>query len=217
MSVPPEKGLDGISPGKAPESLAPPVPSGQTPSGFESYMQGAGARTPPPTAQAAPLGPTPMNVAQGASFAPSATSFDSIVGQAGQMQDSLGTVAQQLKNQNLKLKRSQTHLIKQKLSDANEHINAAASKLGLHIQEGKIPAGLDTLARFIAMVNDGQNNLLQVQEALKKMASSQQNVNPAEMLSIQVKMGLAQQEIQYTSTLLGKVIQSITQLLNTQL
>lgn len=215
MSVPPDKGLDGISPGKGPEPLQPPVPSGQVPTGFDSYMQGAGAR-----GGAAPqaTGPTPMEIAQGASpISGSPVSFDSISAQANQMQDSLGTVSKQLNDQNLKLKRPQNHLVRQKLSDANGHIRAAAAKLGLQLQEGKIPSGVSALARFLAMVNDGQNQLVQVQQQLKKMAASGANVNPGEMLSVQVKMGLAQQEIQYTSTLLGKVIQSITQLLNQQL
>lgn len=215
MSVPPDKGLDGISSGKAPEPLQPPVPSGQVPTGFDSYMQGAGGR-----AGASPqaAGPTPMEIAQGASaISGSPVSFNSISAQASQMQDSLGTVSKQLNDQNLKLKRPQNHLVRQKLSDANAHVRAAAAKLGIQIQEGKPPSGLSALSRFIAMVNDGQNQLLQVQEQLKKMAAHGANINPGEMLSIQVKMGLAQQEIQYTSTLLGKVIQSVTQLLNQQL
>jgi len=37
------------------------------------------------------------------------------------------------------------------------------------------------------------------------------------MMAVQIKMGLAQQEIEYTSTLLSKVIQSVTQVINTQL
>ncbi|MBX7066732.1 MAG: EscI/YscI/HrpB family type III secretion system inner rod protein [Parachlamydiales bacterium] len=216
MAVPPDRSPDRISPGKAPEPLEKPVTAGQTPTGFDSYMQGTGTRT-PQAGQTAPTGPTPMDVARGPTIATSGISFDSIFAQTGQVQDSLGTVEKQLKDQNLKLKRSQSHLVKQKLGDANDHIRAAASKMGMQLEEGKIPTGLDALARFIAMVNDGQDKLSQVQDKLKEMSASGANINPGDMLSIQVKMGLAQQEIQYTTTLLGKVIQSVTQLLNTQL
>ena len=83
--------------------------------------------------------------------------------------------------------------------------------------QGKMPPGLSGVARFIAMINEGQDQLVQVQAQLKKMAASGANVNPGDMMSVQVKMGLAAQEIEYTSQLLGKVIQSVTQLLNTQL
>lgn len=216
MSFSADKTPDRITPGKAPEPLAPSTPSGGAPTEFDRYMQGSGGRT-PPGMQAAQTGPTPMEMAKGASISTSGISFDSLLAQAGQVQDSLGTVEKQLGNQNLKLKRSQTHLVRQKLGDAGTHIRAAASKMGLNLEEGKVPSGLDTLSRFIAMVNDGQDQLSQVQEQLKKMSASGANVNPGDMLSIQVKMGIANQEIQYTTTLLGKVIQSFTQLLNTQL
>ncbi len=214
IDVPPDKSPDRISPGKAPEPFDQTISSGKTPSGFDSHMQGAGTKTP---AQNAPTGPTPMDVARGAQMASSGVSYDSILAQAGQAQDSLGTVEKQLNDKNLKLKRSQTHLVKQKLGDANGHIRAAASKMGLQIEEEKIPSGVDALGRFIAMVNDGQDQLAQVQEQLKKLSATGETINPGDMLAIQVKMGIAQQEIAYTSTLLGKVITSITQLLNTQL
>jgi flagellar hook-basal body complex protein FliE len=80
-----------------------------------------------------------------------------------------------------------------------------------------MPPGVSGVARFIAMINDGQDQLAQVQAQLKKMSADGTSVNPGDMMSVQVKMGLAQQEISYTSTLLGKVIQSITQLMSTQL
>lgn len=214
MAIPPDKTPDRINPGKPLESpMDKPIAPGQTPAGFDSYMQTAGNRTPNQAA-----GPTPMNgAAPSASLPSGAVTVDSILAQAKQAQDTLGTVEKQLGDQNLKLKRSQTHLVKQKLTDANSYIRSAGSKLGVALPEGQTPSGSSPIARFLAMVNEGQDQLLQVQEQLKQMAARGESVNPGEMLSVQVKMGLAQQEISYTSTLLGKVIQSITQLMNTQL
>ena len=158
-----------------------------------------------------------MDIARSSPLSTGGISFDSLLAQASQTKDSLGTVEQQLNDKNLKLKRSQNHLVRQKLGDANSYIRTAGSKLGLNPSEGKMPPGLSGVSRFIAMVNDGQDQLAQVQELLKKMAARGESLTPGEMMSVQVKMGLAQQEISYTSTLLGKVIQSITQLMNTQL
>ncbi len=216
MAIPPDKSPDRINPGKPAESLDKPIDPGKTPTGFDSYMQGAGNKTPPGT-PATPGGPTPMSVANGSSVASGSVTFDSVLAQAKQAHDSLGTVEKQLNDQNLKLKRSQSHLVRQKLTDANSYVRTAGSKLGLQLPEGKMPPGASGVTRFLAMVNEGQDQLMQVQEQLKKMAASGASINPGEMLSVQVKMGLAQQEISYTSTLLGKVIQSITQLMNTQL
>lgn len=213
----PDKIPDSISAGKATEPLDKSVPSGKTPSGFDSYMQGSGSKAQGGAGGGQVRGPTPMDIAQGASINTSAVSYDTILNQSKQMQDSLGTVEQQLNDPKLKLKRSQNHLVKQKLGDANSHIRAAGSKLGLDMQEGSVPPGTSALGRFIAMVNDGQDQLEGVQKKLQEMSASGANVSPADMLTIQVKMGLANQEIQYTSTILGKVIQSVTQLLSTQL
>lgn len=216
MAIPPDKSPDPISSGKPAEPIDKSISSGKTPAGFDSYMQGTGNRT-PQGAPNAPSGPTPMNVASGSSIASGGVSYDSLLSQAKQAHDTLGTVEKQLNDQNLKLKRSQSHLVRQKLTDANSYVRTAGSKLGLELPEGKMPPGASGVTRFLAMVNEGQDQLMQVQEQLKKMAANGESINPGEMLSVQVKMGLAQQEISYTSTLLGKVIQSITQLMNTQL
>jgi hypothetical protein len=67
------------------------------------------------------------------------------------------------------------------------------------------------------MLGDGQDQLMAVQKQIKTLSESEGGISPADMMYLQVKMGQAQQEIEYSSTLLGKVIQSITQLLQTQL
>jgi len=216
--TPPDKSPDRITPGKPLEPTGNPVTPGQSPAGFESYMQGAAQ----PKAAPAPLpaaagGPTPMEVARGPSISTAGLSLDTVLAQAKTAQDSLGTVGKQLNDQNLKLKRSQSHLVRQKLGDANSYIRAAGSKLGLDLPEAKMPPGLSGISRFVAMINDGQDQLAQVQQQLKKMSAHNDQLTAGEMLSVQVKMGLAQQEIEYTSTLLGKVIQSVTQIINTQL
>jgi hypothetical protein len=217
MTIPPDKSPDNIIPGKSIEPPGKSITPGQAPAGFESYMQGTHQPKTLPGTPPTPGGPTPMDVTRGQAISPTGLSIDSISAQARNVQDSLGTIAGQLKDKNLKLRRSESHLIRQKLGDASTHIRAAGSKLGLSMPEEKIPANLSGISKFIAMVNSGQDKMAEVQAQLKKMSASGAQVSPGEMLSVQVKMGLAQQEISYTSTLLGKVIQSITQLINTQL
>lgn len=217
MTVPPDKSPDRISPGKPLEPPGKQISPGQPPAGFESYMQGTGQPKAPPGTPPATGTPTPMEVARTPAISTAGISFDSLLAQAKTAQDTLGTVEKQLNDQKLKLKRSQSHLVRQKLGDANSYIRAAGSKLGLEGGEAKLPAGLSGISRFIAMVNDGQDQLAQVQERLKVISAKGDQINPGEMMSIQVKMGIAQQEIEYTSLLLSKVIQSVTQIINTQL
>ena len=218
MSIPADSSSNRIFPDKPVESIAKPAIS-QPASTFDAYMQGtAGAKTPPATPGApGATGPTPMDISRGSAISANEISFNSILAQAKGAQDSLGNVGKQLNDQKLKLKRSQSHLVRQKLDDANGYIRAAGSKLGAPMGEQKLPPGLTGISRFIAMVNDGQDQLYQVQKQLSDLAGKGQSLNPGEMMAVQVKMGLAQQEIEYTSTLLSKVIQSMTQVINTQL
>ena len=210
---PPDKSPDRIFGGKP---LEPAGTTPQAPKEFQSYMQG----TPSPPrgpAPEAPGGPTPMDIARGPAIQTAGPSFDTILAQARTAQDTLGNVEKQLNTPNLKLRRSQTHLLKNKLTDAQGYIRQAGSKLGVEAQAMKLPPGATALERFIAYVNDGQDQLIQVQGRLKELAAKGEQLNAAEMLSVTVKMNLAQQEIEYSSTLLAKVIDSLKQIMNIQL
>ncbi len=209
---PPDKSPDRIFGGKP---LEPAGTTPQAPKEFQSYMQG----TPnAPRGQAPEAGgPTPMDITRGTAIQTAGPSMDTILAQARTAQDTLGTVQRQLNTPNLKLRRSQSHLLKIKLTDAQGYIRQAGGKVGVDSGPMKLPPGATALERFIAYVNDGQDQLIQVQQRLKEMSAKGQQLNAAEMLSVTVKMNLAQQEIEYSSTLLGKVIDSIKQIMNVQL
>ncbi len=214
MTVPSDKSPDRITPGKALES---DKSISQPPSTFETYMQ-EGAQTrgttsgnAAPTQSALPTGATQPGGPTGA------PNYDTLISQARNVQDGLGTVEQQLQTPNLKLKRSQTHLLKNKMQDTNEYIRASADKLGVQNPAFKMPAGASPVGRFLAYIGDGQDQIAAVQQKLKQLASTKGDINPAELMFVQVKMSQAQQEIEYSSTLLGKVIDSIKTIMNTQL
>ncbi|MDE3046544.1 MAG: hypothetical protein KGJ02_07895 [Verrucomicrobiota bacterium] len=210
MTTPPDKIPDNISPKGGIESEKP---LSQPPSTFESYMQesatpGRSAPAVPANATQLPTSPAPIN--------PHPT-YDTISVQARTIQDSLGTVENQLNTPNLKLKRSQTHLLKNKLQDANGYIRQAGAKLGVEAQPLKMPPGANPIGRFLAYIGDGQDKLLSVQQKLKELAAEGNEMRPGDMMLVQVKMGQAQQEVEYSSNLLNQVIYAIKTILNTQL
>lgn len=213
MSFVPDSTPGKITPGKALE------PAGTTPQpqkDFKQYMEGSQA-APGGQAPTGAGGPTPMGIVQGPTVPGSPPSMEAVLNQAKTAQDSLGTIGQQLKTPNLTFKRSQAHLLKNKLSDAHEYIRQASEKVGIQSPPMSVPSGGGPINKFLAYVNDGQDQLIQVQQKLKTMSASGQQLNAAEMLSVTVKMNLAQQEIEYSTTLLAKVIDSIKQIMNTQL
>ena len=216
---PPDESPDKISAGKSIESEGKPIRQSPT-NQFESYMQGASTapkNLPQGIEPGAAQGTTPMDLSRGNAFQTAGPSFESILAQAKTAQDSLGNVGNQLKTQNLKFKRSQSHLLRNKLTDANEYLHTAGAKIGAETPPSKVAAGATPIDRFLSYVNDGQDQLLAVQQKLKELSASGQQISPADMMLVQVKMNLAQQEIEYSSTLLGKVIDSIKTIMNTQL
>lgn len=204
---------DRIYPGKSLESQSP---ISRPPSTFESYMQGetkGASQFPPRGASLSPTGqvtPTPQMQTAG-------PTVETLLAQSKNVQDGLGLVSQQLNTPNLKLKRSQNHLLKTKLQDANEAIRDSAAKLGLQNPEMKFPSTPSPLGRFLAYVGDGQDRLTAVQNELKSLSNVSGGVSPAKILFMQVKINQAQQEISYATTLLGKVIDTLKTILNTQL
>ncbi len=213
MTFVPDSSPGRITPGK------PLEPAGTTPQpqrDFQQYMQESpgGKMGQGPSGVS---GQTPMNLAQGQALPGSPPTMDSIAAQARVAQDGLGQIGKQLRTPNLAFKRSQAHLLKNKLTGAHDYIRQAGEKVGIEASPFATPSGAGPLERFIAYVNDGQDQLLQVQQKLKAMSAKGQQLNAAEMLSVTVKMNLAQQEIEYSSTLLGKVIDSVKQIMNTQL
>jgi len=218
-TTPPDKSPDRIFPGKPLEPADRPF---RTPpsTDFESYMKGtAGAPTQSQTPGApTPSGtPTPMEAAKGPVIPSTAPTFDSLALQAKNAQDGLGIIGQKLTTPNLKLKRAQSHLLRNKLQDANTYIRSAGAKLGVDAPPMKPPAGGSPVDRFIAYVNDGQEQLLAVNQKLKDMAAHGDELRPGDFLLVQVKMNLAQQEIEYSSTMLGKVIDSFNKVMSIQL
>lgn len=204
---PPDKSPDRIFGAKP---LEPAGTTPKTPANFEGYMQNLPKQT------GGPASATPMQgVAPPAAAAP--PTMASMAAQAKSMQDSLGNVGNQLRTKNLKLRRSQTHLLKNKLTEANSYIRQAASKVGVDSPPLEVPSGTSALDRFLAYVNDGQNQLIEVQHKLKTLSAEGGQINAADMLAVTVKMNLAQQEIEYSSVLLSKVIESIKQIMNVQL
>lgn len=162
-------------------------------------------------------GPSPMELQGPGTMQTAGLSMNGLLAQSMTAQDSLGTVEKQLGTPNMQLKRSQAHLLRSKLTGMQEYSRAAAGKLGVETPQMKPPSQQGVLGRFIAYVNDGQDQFVAIQKKLGEMSSDGKQLSPADMMLIQTKMALAQQEIEYSSTLLSKVVSSITQIMGIQL
>ncbi len=194
--------------------VEPKTPARSEPgSEFRSFMEQSGTQ-PGGVSSASPASPLQMGSMNMPNVAPS---FDSLMTQSKNMQDSLGDLKNQLKTPNLTLKRSQAHLLRNKLGDANDYIRGAAGKLGVDTPPMKAPKHPGATEKLMAYINDGQEKMVSIQQKLDDMMSSGTELKPADMMLVQIKMGQAQQELEYSSTVLSKVVDALKQLFNIQL
>lgn len=164
-------------------------------------------------------GITPFDLAgQGTIGIPTGPSMDTLVGQMNSTSSVLGDLQNQLNTKNLNLKQSQKYLLRHKLTSANQDIRSAADKAGVPV--GNPPptsARQGPVAKFLGLITDGQNQLNKTQEMVQNMKLSGGTLSPAALLTIQVKLARAQQELEYSSVLLSKAVDDIKTMFNIQL
>jgi len=201
-------------------SISAPITPGEPklperPPTFKTFMEGKEAN--PLMAAGKPTQVSPFDLAHGRVAAPGPT-FSTIQEQAKTAQSILGDVTNQLQTPKLKLKQSSKYLLKNKLSSAKEHIRSASNKLGAkQTEDTEVPGGAGPIQKYLGLVTDGQKQLQEVQTHLAAIAEKGQDMRPADMLLVQVKLSKAQQEIEYSSLLLSKAVDDLKLMMNIQL
>jgi len=164
-------------------------------------------------------GMTPFDLAgQGTMGTTTGPSMDTLLGQMTSTSSVLGDVQNQLHTKNLNLKQSQKYLLRNKLSSANQDIRSAADKAGVDVGDPPpTSARQSPVTKFLGLITDGQDQLNKTQDMIQNMKSSGGSLSPAELLTIQVKLAKAQQELEYSSVLLSKAVDDIKTMFNIQL
>jgi hypothetical protein len=191
------------------------VPVGQP---FSSFMQEAQGM---PTSAASGKAPmvSPFDLpAHGTALGTSAPTFDTLLNQVNNAQSTLGDLNTHLTTPGLRLKPSTKYLVKNKLQDANTNFRVTNAKLGAAIpEEPSMSEFKGPLGKFLALVQDGQQQMQSAQSQLQDLKDKGTNMQPADFLLVQVKMNKAQQELEYTSVLLSTAVSALKQLMQVQL
>ena len=193
-------------------------PSEQRPdeNAFKEQMQKPDAN---PLQQQA-KGPSPIDIANQQKISPSAPpTMEKVHEQMTSVSGSLGDIKSKLHDPKLKLKNSDKYLIRKKLGNANEHIKAAAEKAGVDTGnfDKKLGKSKNPIARFLSMVSDGQHQMVQAADSIKKLNANGKKMQPGDLLLVQIKLNKAQQELNYTSVILGNATSMIKTLFNIQI
>jgi hypothetical protein len=165
--------------------------------------------------------PSPMDIAQGQKVNPNTPpTMATVQSQMNNVSQSLGDIKTQLNTNGLKLKTSEQYLVRKKLTSAHESISGAAAKLGVEQDSDSYDDALaqskNPLARFLSMVSDGQQQMVQAAESIKNL-NTKGDLSAGDLLLVQVKLNQAQVELNYTSTILGNATSMIKTLFNIQI
>ncbi len=194
-----------IEPGKSVEKPTP----GEMPdkSAFDAAMQ--------PTQVAPAEKLSPMEIASQKQTIPT---IDSVLNQINQTVNLQNDIRDKLQTPNLTLKNSQQKLLNSKLSESVTHLENAAEYMGApKAQVSKTPPGSDPVTKFLGYLTSGQNQLLATKQTLEDIQAKGGEMKASQMMLVQVNLAQAQQQIEFSSLLLGKVVDALKQTLSIQL
>ncbi|MGK5594191.1 MAG: hypothetical protein ACSNEK_02405 [Parachlamydiaceae bacterium] len=150
-----------------------------------------------------------------------------LVEQAHGVISQIEEVKSKLATPNLEIKGSVQTLLRNKLSHIDDNLKIALNRAGLEysppsqdIATTTTASGPNTLAapieRFLGLLTHGQYQLQRLANDIEHMRNTPNNINPADMLAIQLKMGYVQQELELFANLLNKSLESIKTIMNVQ-
>lgn len=213
------QGPDNIGPrkiiGEADQKPEAPTKS------FDSYMNPEKAQNPTSQLSENTGKPSPIDLAAQSNLKTGATppTQEAVLSQMKSTSSVLGNIQKQLHTKNLTLKQSQKYLLRNKLKSAQKNIDSAAQRAGVNTKqskEGRFKRSTP-IEKFISYVTSGQNNLNEAQSMVSKLNSNGKQMSPGDLLTIQIKLSKAQQELEYSSVLLSKAVDDIKQMFNIQI
>ena len=200
---------------KAEKQGLPTPKSVPKPESFQSYMKEG--VTPTETEQVGAI-KSPIELAGGPQSALGTPTASTLLNQVNTTQSAMNDLQSNLQTPNLKLKRAQEHILNNKLTQANEHLNSASQILGAKTLPSPQNTGrASPIEKFVSYVNQGQNQLLEAKKQLEDLKGKEESLKPGELMLIQVKLAQAQQSIEYSSVLLSKVVESFKTIITLQI
>lgn len=114
------------------------------------------------------------------------------------------------------IKTSYQSLLKNRLSHIDDTLKIALSKVGLEQSAAEIKRTTNPIEMFLNYLSHGQDQLGKIGDTVNRMQSKGLNLNPVDMLAIQVNMHQIQQQLEFCTNCLNKALESTKTLMNVQ-
>jgi hypothetical protein len=126
-------------------------------------------------------------------------------------------IKSKLATADLEIKGPVQNLLKRKLTHIDENLKIALDRAGIEAKDVK-PTNLDGMTnpieRFLGMLTEGQSHLDGLTNQIASLNSDE--IRPADLLAVQVKVNYVQQELEFFTNLLNKSLESTKTLMNVQ-
>jgi hypothetical protein len=130
--------------------------------------------------------------------------------------DQIEKVKKQLVEAKSEIKPSYQTLLNNRLTHVDDNLKIALSKAGLeHTPAPKQAAGTSPIHRFLGFLTHSQNQMEHLNSAIVELNSTN-NLSPANLLAIQIKVGIIQQQIELFTSLLNKALEATKTIMNVQ-
>jgi molecular chaperone GrpE (heat shock protein) len=143
-------------------------------------------------------------------------SAESLVAQAQDAINKIDNLKRDLQTPNLELKGSVQTLLKSKLEHIDDNLKVALNKIGSEYEDMKDVGIGKPIERFINFLTHSQYQLDNLAEDVQLMHLNGEEISPASMLAVQIKVNYVQQELEFFTSLLNKALESTKTIMNVQ-
>lgn len=142
-----------------------------------------------------------------------------LVNQADEAIKRMDEVKKVLSDPNIKIKHSVQTLLQKKLVHVEDNLKIALEKAGIEytpVDKSQAKGLLNPIKRFIGYLTHGQDQLQNLSNHIHELGITGRELSPADMISVQIKVGRIQQEIEFFTSLLNKALESTKTIMNVQ-
>lgn len=160
-------------------------------------------------------GPTPASLAGSGRnvMAPGQANATTVANAMTQANNTSKQVQAKLQQNGSQLTNAQQLQLKQKLTNATNNIQQAAAKVGVNPDQfqAKNPGG--PFGSLLGMLSEGQQMLRSAKEQVPIMSKTG-HLNPGDFFAMQLKLSVAQLDLEFSSQMLGKSSDALNKLMN---
>lgn len=144
--------------------------------------------------------------------------FSGLIADVDQNIGKIETLKEQLSTQKIDISRPMRSSMQRSLIHTDAALKIALSKVGVDYTPptAQAPGLVAPVQKFLGYLSNSQEQLETLGTTLSNLHADDKSITPANMLALQMKMGVITQQIEFFSSLLNKSLESTKTIMNVQ-